>query len=386
MVTLFCKTSFILLIFVSFLCINLNAQNLIVNPDFSDVSVFYRDGKKVYPKHWISFHYDYPSFEHRAKRYSEFPPKPGSIQKSQGVILLHIIKPSRGIYTELREELVSGQKYEVNVKVKIFRATVNSDFPGPIREFGTYRIKDSTELNYNHVVDLIVRFHDVKPACPPDTKEKLLFLEFPEDVTPDYTDYINLSTTYVAEGNERYFSIGLCSTDEYISYLRKNKSDTTCYQYKLARYLIFNVSVLLVFDELAKDITFFDSFQSDNINLDKKEEIFIIRNITFDFDCYALNAVSRKELSGLTTFMMSNPERILNIIGHTDSIGSPDYNQVLSENRAKAVYSYLVFRGIDETRLNWEGRGENEPLEGKQYIKNFRMHRRVEFEMLWKEP
>jgi len=380
MVTSFYKTSFILLIFISFFCINLNAQNLIVNPDFSDVSVYYHGGKKVYPNHWRSFHWPFPPFEHKAKRHSEFPPKPGSIQKSYGVIWLSIINPSRGVFTELSEKLVEGQEYDVNVRARIYRARVASDFTKDAICLRTGEKWDPKDYLRNHVVKLIVKFHYSKPSCPSDSEDNLLLLEFPEGITPDYCDWIELSTTYIAEGGEKYFSIGTCSSDSYINYLRRYKSDSTFYDNKIARYLISYAGVLPVHKKTTLDITFFRSFDPDSVYSDKRKEKFIIRNITFEFDSYELNEVSKSELSGLASFLLNNPSKGLKIIGHTDTIGSSEYNQLLSGNRAKAVYSYLISLGIDENRLKWEGRGENEPLEGEHFIKNFRKYRRVEFE------
>ncbi|TVR83365.1 MAG: OmpA family protein [Chitinophagaceae bacterium] len=365
-----------------FLCINLNAQNLVINPDFSDILIFYSNGKKVYPNHWSSYSWPFPPFSHPARAaHGEFPTKPVFNEKKPGVILLHVLQPSEGITTKLKENLVPDQKYEVKVKVKIFKAKLSSDYYPEDTKVRVTREGDTVDLGYNKVVSLIVKFHYTLPACPPDLTDTLLFLDFDEEITPDYPYWITLSTTYIARGGESYFSIGSCSTSEYIGFLQKHRSDTINYNNKFTRYLISYVSILPVYDDEVTDIKFLHSFDPDSIYPERIKK-FIIRNIFFDFDKYELSDLTKRELSELSIYLLENPNITLNIIGHTDSIGSADYNQVLSENRAKSVYSYLISKGIDDSRLNWKGRGMNDPLEGENYLKNFEMHRRVEFEML----
>ena len=48
--------------------------------------------------------------------------------------------------------------------------------------------------------------------------------------------------------------------------------------------------------------------------------------------------------------------------GHTDAVGSDQDNQLLSERRAKAVYDYLILRGVDAERLTYRGYGESRPV------------------------
>lgn len=363
---------------------NLNAQNLVINPDFSDISVLYSNGKKVYPNHWSSYSWPFPLFSHPAKEvHGEFPTKSVFHEKKPGVILLNILQPSKGISTKLKESLVPGKLYEVKVKVKIFKARLDSDYYPEDTKVRVTLKGDTLDLSYNKVVSLIAKFHHSLPACPPDVTDRLLFLDFDEEITPDYPYWITLSTNYIAKGGESYFSIGSCSTSEYIGLLQKHKSDSINYSNRFTRYLISYVSILPVYDEQLTDIKFFHSFNPDSIYPERRIEKLIIRNIFFDFDQYELNDVTKIELSKLSVYLLDNQNTTLNIIGHTDSIGSADYNQVLSEKRAKMVYSYLISKVIDESRLGWKGRGMNDPLEGENYLNNFEMHRRVEFEIRW---
>ncbi|GAB1370735.1 hypothetical protein MASR1M45_07970 [Candidatus Kapaibacterium sp.] len=60
--------------------------------------------------------------------------------------------------------------------------------------------------------------------------------------------------------------------------------------------------------------------------------------------------------------MMTWPNLKFDIQGHTDNVGSIEYNQSLSDRRAKAVYDALIIRGIDERRLRYRGFGMSKPI------------------------
>ncbi len=66
------------------------------------------------------------------------------------------------------------------------------------------------------------------------------------------------------------------------------------------------------------------------------------------------------------------------IVGHTDSTGSEQYNQTLSEQRAQSVYQYLQGRGVIHQRLNAYGKGELEPVATNATEQGRRLNRRVE--------
>lgn len=83
-------------------------------------------------------------------------------------------------------------------------------------------------------------------------------------------------------------------------------------------------------------------------------------------------------LHDLQKLMDKNPDMKLRIVGHTSEEGDADFNQKLSEDRAKAAVDFLVSQGIAESRLQYEGKGSSEPLEPGNNEKN----RRTEFEII----
>jgi outer membrane protein OmpA-like peptidoglycan-associated protein len=83
-------------------------------------------------------------------------------------------------------------------------------------------------------------------------------------------------------------------------------------------------------------------------------------------------------LNKLVAFLNEYPERTAAIQGYTDSVGSQDYNQSLSERRADSVKSYLAGQGIGSIRLSASGRGQNDPVADNDSAAGRQQNRRVE--------
>jgi outer membrane protein OmpA-like peptidoglycan-associated protein len=91
-----------------------------------------------------------------------------------------------------------------------------------------------------------------------------------------------------------------------------------------------------------------------------------------------LKSGATANLDKLTAFMTEYPERTAAIEGFTDSMGSDEYNQDLSERRAASVKRYLVGQGVDTSRLSSSGRGENDPVADNESAAGRQQNRRVE--------
>jgi outer membrane protein OmpA-like peptidoglycan-associated protein len=83
-------------------------------------------------------------------------------------------------------------------------------------------------------------------------------------------------------------------------------------------------------------------------------------------------------LNELVNFLVKYPDRTVAIHGYTDSLGSEEYNQGLSERRANSVKAYLADRGIDSTRLSASGMGQSAPVAGNDSAAGRQQNRRVE--------
>lgn len=112
------------------------------------------------------------------------------------------------------------------------------------------------------------------------------------------------------------------------------------------------------------------------------EKIAIITNINFDFDSARIRSDAQPKLDQVAQILMDNPDIAVRVIGHTDSTGSDQYNQGLSERRAASVRQYLGGKGISLTRMTTVGRGESEPLVANNTRAGRAVNRRVEFEVV----
>jgi outer membrane protein OmpA-like peptidoglycan-associated protein len=83
-------------------------------------------------------------------------------------------------------------------------------------------------------------------------------------------------------------------------------------------------------------------------------------------------------LNKLVNFLAKYPDRSVAIHGYTDSVGSEEYNQGLSERRANSVKAYLAAQSIDSTRLSASGMGQSDPVAGNDSAAGRQQNRRVE--------
>ena len=109
-----------------------------------------------------------------------------------------------------------------------------------------------------------------------------------------------------------------------------------------------------------------------------------LNNISFEFNKADLLPSSYEELDKVYSFLNDNPTVQIELAGHTDNVGSDDYNMELSQKRADAVKTYLVNKGIDAGRLTSKGYGETKPIETNDQDWGREKNRRVEFTILQK--
>ncbi len=123
-----------------------------------------------------------------------------------------------------------------------------------------------------------------------------------------------------------------------------------------------------------------------------KGEYYVIRNIFFDYGKFDLRRESQVELQRLADLMEKNPSLLVEIVGHTDAMGSVKFNQKLSENRSKSAIDYLVSLGIDQNRFVSKGMGKNEFIainqnpDGSDNPEGRQLNRRVEIKLLNAAP
>ena len=108
----------------------------------------------------------------------------------------------------------------------------------------------------------------------------------------------------------------------------------------------------------------------------------VLKNIFFETASYGLLPESKVELDKLVEFMKNNPSIRIEIGGHTDNVGKPEYNQLLSENRSKSVRTYLIDHEITSDRIQFRGYGEEQPIDTNETAEGRANNRRTEFKVL----
>ncbi len=110
----------------------------------------------------------------------------------------------------------------------------------------------------------------------------------------------------------------------------------------------------------------------------------VLNNIFFDTNKYELLPESKAELGQLISFLKDNPGVSIEIAGHTDNVGDDKSNQILSENRAKTVYDYLIQNKVPSGKLSFKGYGEGSPVADNTTEENRKNNRRTEFKIIKK--
>ncbi|MDJ1467110.1 OmpA family protein [Cytophagaceae bacterium DM2B3-1] len=115
----------------------------------------------------------------------------------------------------------------------------------------------------------------------------------------------------------------------------------------------------------------------------EKNVVVRLNNVFFDFDKIQLNDASYPELDRVAEFMVENPAITIEIAGHTDAMGTDEYNLKLSEGRVTSVKDYLTSRkGLDPGRIVVHGYGESVPLADNETEEGRAQNRRVEFKII----
>jgi OOP family OmpA-OmpF porin len=108
------------------------------------------------------------------------------------------------------------------------------------------------------------------------------------------------------------------------------------------------------------------------------EPVVLSSDVTFAFDSSELQPAAEGVLNNVAATLRQNPDVRINIGGHTDAVGSNQYNLGLSQRRADSVGSYLMSRGISGNRMRTTGYGEERPVATNETDQGRAMNRRVE--------
>jgi outer membrane protein OmpA-like peptidoglycan-associated protein len=103
-----------------------------------------------------------------------------------------------------------------------------------------------------------------------------------------------------------------------------------------------------------------------------------ISDVLFDFNQYTLKPEAREKMAKVSGILLAYPGLKIQVEGHTDAIGTEEYNQKLSEQRAEAVRTYLTSQGVSGDSVSAKGFGKTRPVASNDTAAGRQQNRRVE--------
>lgn len=342
----------ILLTYLFCISFNTTAQNLVPDSSFEKVHRLptKKDNSLTCTKNWMSPTSGASDYYHKdSRRHASVPRNVFGKQKPHsGIAYAGICVRTNFIeyvQTQLTDTLEKDHDYLVEFYVSRAERSI-----GSVKEFGVLFTKKMTWGLSNKGIQVVPNIEFLNPS---GYKNKNKWTKF--------------SAVYHAKGNESVFLLGYFKND----HSKRFKG--------FAHYYIDDVSITPI--KMKPDsITSIEAMDSiPKIYSPKIGETITLENIFFTTNkCELLNE-SFIELDKLVQFLNETTNTFILISGHTDNTGNEDQNKTLSKERAKAVADYLILKGINKSRINYNGHGSSKPIttndteEGKQH------NRRVEF-------
>ncbi|WP_274824765.1 OmpA family protein [Maribacter polysaccharolyticus] len=265
------------------------------------------------------------------------------------------------IQAELLAPLQQGKKYKISFYVSLAE---RSDFA--IKEFGLLFSKN--RLNFP-IRKVLSKMHWYK-----DIGNEYHYMEIGySDFVDDTKDWILVHSQFTAKGNERFLTFGNFKDNQ------RTRKFTTKHNSKQGAYYYIDMVLLEsaeAGDYVEEPKVWTAETKTAKVVLDENH---IFKNVFFNFDRSEVLQGSKEEIQDIYRFLEKDKTLRIEIHGHTDSIGTEEYNLVLSELRAKAVAEYLMGLGLSKERIFWEGHGGTEPIVSNASEEGRKQNRRVEF-------
>lgn len=269
------------------------------------------------------------------------------------------------LQTELKQPLQSGRRYRVSFWVSLAEKS-----PHAIATLGALLTEVcATDSTRGVMMEREERDLEGNGSQSIGTYFEPQVLNPNDSLLDNTKEWVEIAREFVAKGGERFLTIG--------NFLPFNKSNVIATQgantpLPGAYYYIDDVCV-----------TYIDTIEQVIVpkKFDVPEVGAVVRmeNVFFATGESVVLQQSYNELQRLLQLLHNNPGLKIEVRGHTDNQGTIDYNQRLSEARAKAIVEYLVKRGIDKRRLAWSGHGKSKPVADNGSAEGRRQNRRVEF-------
>ncbi|NNE76044.1 MAG: OmpA family protein, partial [Pricia sp.] len=239
------------------------------------------------------------------------------------------------LQAELLEPLKKGKNYLVSFYVSLAE---RSDFA--IKEFGIVFAHDPLHIPINKVLSKNLLYQKKDNTYTP---LEIGYTNFYSDTQ----DWILVNTQFIAKGSEKYMILGNFKNNARTRLFKKKRNAK-----QGAYYYVDMISVKPV------DSTDIPGNQQTTEGLQQTFELdktHVFENLLFEFDRYQLLETAKNELVLINEYLKANSGFQIMISGHTDSLGSEDYNESLSLRRAEAVVKYFQKIGLSKDRMTWQG-------------------------------
>jgi OOP family OmpA-OmpF porin len=197
--------------------------------------------------------------------------------------------------------------------------------------------------------------------------------------------WFKISGKYMADGGEKYLTIGNFSPNVKKDMIRMNVFKLG---FKEAYYFIDDISLIKAKENVEKvkvEIVGSFNMEQDSVLEVKKDvkvgEKIALKNIFFENARYYLLPESYSELNKLAQYLLRNARMEVQINGHSDNVGSKSKNQKISEQRAREVFEYLIKKGV-QNKMYFKGYGSTIPIATNDTPEGQAKNRRVEFEII----
>ncbi len=253
------------------------------------------------------------------------------------------------IQVPLKETLVKGSRYRLTLFLSL---SEKSD--GAVMDMGAVfaekplSVHTKRELSQNQLYTASAQTSHIK--------------QFPvSGYYQDKQNWMELSFDIVSKGFENYLILGNFKSNAGTNYLKTTKTSKREEGYSY--YYLDDISLTYLGPEY------------------KTDEVYVLDHVNFNFDRFDLQPKAEQSLRDVYEHLKKNPNLKVTINGHTDDLGSDEYNDVLSRERASSVAQYLINLGLDKNRITSKGFGDSEPLDTTLTEEARRKNRRVEFVM-----
>jgi len=337
-----------------FFCLsfNLNSQNLVPNSSFELFTKLpvKEDNSITRAKDWIPPKFGSDYYHQSASRAVGTPKNHfGRQQPHSGNAYAGICTRTKFLeYLEVKliEPLKKDQEYLVELYISKAERSI-----GSIKEFGVL-------FSNKKIWGVTTRGIQIKPQIiftnPSGYKNK--------------KEWVKLSATYLATGNEAILTFGHFNYDP---------SDDK--RKIIGHYYVDDITVTPINKKVALEP------ETNQVNIKPDIPVFevgqkiVLENIYFNTNESELLPSSNTELDKLSKYLIDNPNTTIEISGHTDNTGNETQNMLLSESRAKAVADYLKSKGTNEARVKYFGKGSSIPVSENETDEGRQKNRRVEF-------